>query len=164
MATSLHLFQRQQRQDIIASGYILCRACNERKELAAFSKDSRSGRYNARCKKCRYAVRGRGYYEQTRGTPQKKFDTYKNMAKSRGYEFTLRFADFMEFWRKPCSYCGDSIKTVGIDRIDNTIGYTVENCVPCCETCNKMKRMQTKEEFLERCQRIVMFCLCAGAS
>lgn len=76
----------------------------------------------------------------------------------------LTFEQFMEFWQQDCSYCGDTIRTVGIDRIDNSIGYVPGNCVPCCEPCNKMKRMQTKEAFLERCQKIVMKCLCAGAS
>jgi 5-methylcytosine-specific restriction endonuclease McrA len=27
----------------------------------------------------------------------------------------------------------------GIDRVDNSIGYTPDNCVPCCTQCNRIK-------------------------
>lgn len=27
----------------------------------------------------------------------------------------------------------------GIDRIENSLGYTKENCIPCCIKCNKIK-------------------------
>lgn len=64
--------------------------------------------------------------------------------------FSLTFDQFKEIIKKPCFYCGishsmerkDMVKdkvstdTVlrynGIDRIENEIGYTVENSVPCC--------------------------------
>jgi len=36
----------------------------------------------------------------------------------------------------------------GIDRVDNTKGYTIDNCVTCCGTCNWMKRTYTQQEFL----------------
>ena len=40
------------------------------------------------------------------------------------------------------------IKANGIDRLDNSIGYTVENCVPCCAQCNTMKMDYTLDEFI----------------
>lgn len=42
----------------------------------------------------------------------------------------------------------------GIDRVDNSIGYTEGNVVPCCITCNKAKSKQTSEEFLKWVQRV----------
>lgn len=162
--TPYHEAQRAERHVIIERGWILCNMCAERKAIKEFPVDTRTGRPSPRCTRCRYAARGRQYYEQTRGTPQKKFDTYKNMARSRGYSFTLTVVEFMSFWQKPCSYCGDAILTIGIDRLVNSAGYEIGNCVSCCETCNKMKRMQTKEEFIQRCNRIALYTLCAGAS
>ena len=35
----------------------------------------------------------------------------------------------------------------GIDRVDNNIGYTEENTVPCCEFCNRAKLNNTEEYF-----------------
>jgi hypothetical protein len=51
------------------------------------------------------------------------------------------------FWQKPCSYCKSPIKTIGIDRIDNSQGYSIENCVPCCMVCNRAKGILSLEDF-----------------
>jgi hypothetical protein len=56
-------------------------------------------------------------------------------------------------FKKECYYCGEKnyacindyiddkckSKFCGIDRMDNNIGYTIDNCVPCCIICNMMK-------------------------
>ena len=51
---------------------------------------------------------------------------------------------------KTCHYCNASVKwtefnllkgqAYNLDRKDNDLPYTVENCVVCCERCNKAKR------------------------
>ena len=43
----------------------------------------------------------------------------------------------------------------GIDRYDNTLGYTLENSVPCCKQCNRIKTDMAASEFAERLERIV---------
>lgn len=58
---------------------------------------------------------------------------------------TVRFADcsvlgFEEYKRlrsSQCFYCG--MKASGIDRFDNSQGYSYENCVSCCRRCNSQK-------------------------
>ena len=42
----------------------------------------------------------------------------------------------------------------GVDRVDNERGYSLENCVPCCKFCNRMKRDLGKKEFLEHIKNI----------
>jgi hypothetical protein len=42
----------------------------------------------------------------------------------------------------------------GIDRKINSIGYVYENCLPCCEICNKAKGTRTYEEYIEWMNRI----------
>lgn len=38
---------------------------------------------------------------------------------------------------KQCVYCGcDNWRKLGCDRIDNSKGHTMENCVPACRECN----------------------------
>lgn len=39
---------------------------------------------------------------------------------------------------KPCFYCGDTHRT-GCERLDNNIGHTMNNCVPCCPVCNSVR-------------------------
>lgn len=40
-----------------------------------------------------------------------------------------------------CHYCGQHIETLGssLDRKDSDKGYTLDNVVPCCGDCNKVK-------------------------
>lgn len=39
---------------------------------------------------------------------------------------------------KSCTYCGDTNR-IGLDRIDNNFGHSVNNVVPCCYECNIMR-------------------------
>jgi hypothetical protein len=68
-----------------------------------------------------------------------KFRSYKHGANRRGYEWNLSVEEFALYWNTPCDYCNDEIEGVGIDRVDNTKGYSTDNCVPCCAMCNEMK-------------------------
>lgn len=58
--------------------------------------------------------------------------------------------------RADCWYCGSppKIEFNGIDRKDNTSGYTEGNCVPCCSTCNYMKKCLDHATFIKRCKHI----------
>ncbi len=90
-------------------------------------------------------------------TPRGRFLMYiKNSTKRTGAAnyFKLTFDEFMTFWQEPCHYCGDEIKTIGLDRVNNDIGYIAENIVPCCRVCNRMKNDQGLVEFKDRCKRI----------
>lgn len=42
----------------------------------------------------------------------------------------------------------------GIDRKNNVVGYTPENCIPCCFVCNKAKGERDMNEFVEHCKMI----------
>ena len=74
----------------------------------------------------KYLAQRRAY----RLTPKGKYQTYKDNASCRNIDFNLSFDEFMTFWQGSCEYCGDSIATVGIDRIDNSIGYFIDNLSP----------------------------------
>ena len=45
----------------------------------------------------------------------------------------------------------------GIDRVDNTKGYQVNNCVASCFICNKAKGVMTQSEFLNWIQDLIEF-------
>lgn len=47
------------------------------------------------------------------------------------------------------------INTNGIDRIDSSKGYTLDNCVPCCKKCNIMKLDSSKDDFIAQAYKIV---------
>jgi hypothetical protein len=80
--------------------------------------------------------------------------SYKSSAKARKISFDLSIKDFRRFAMLNCVYCGDKVKTIGIDRIDNDKGYSVNNCAPCCSVCNRMKLASSYEDFIDKCRKI----------
>ena len=82
---------------------------------------------------------------------------YKSNAKARGISWELTNEQFLELVTKDCDYCGHSQEYNGIDRIDSSKGYTIDNCVPCCSWCNTMKLDYSKTEFLEHIKKIYNF-------
>jgi hypothetical protein len=95
---------------------------------------------------------------------------YMRHAKDRNLEFLLSEEEAVEIILKNCIYCGSApsnFKTVkpsrklrnkyncnittlyynGIDRIDSSKGYTIDNCVPCCHKCNRSKSDLSLEDW-----------------
>lgn len=85
---------------------------------------------------------------------EKRYQQYAAGAVKRQKEFTLTLVEFLSFWQKPCHYCGVPIKTIGLDRVDNSLGYSLGNVVACCFTCNTMKMSLPLEVFLEHVDSI----------
>lgn len=95
------------------------------------------------------------------------FKSYAYQAGKRDYEFEISLDLFLLLTKKDCYYCGTAPTQVtnylnvngqyiynGVDRLDNNIGYTVENCVSCCGICNQMKMDLGYKEFLAYIERI----------
>lgn len=85
---------------------------------------------------------------------------YKDNAKTRGYDFNLTEEQFKELTQQECYYCGAKPRQMsktkkyngiyiynGLDRVDNTKGYSLQNVVPCCKQCNWAKSNLTLQEF-----------------
>lgn len=96
------------------------------------------------------------------------FSTYKRAARKRNLLFNLSIIQFRLLTSSNCYYCNSSpslicspargtyLDTVkyseytynGIDRVDNRQGYNIDNCVPCCYTCNRNKMDSNIDDFL----------------
>lgn len=86
---------------------------------------------------------------------------YIKHASKIGVNFDLSVEQFNSFLNKNCYYCGDRPKNCinvsknkkfiynGIDRKNTTIGYVLNNCVPCCKLCNFSKRKTQYKDFIE---------------
>jgi hypothetical protein len=115
------------------------------------------------------------------------FGNYKNSAYQRNIKFNVTLETFKIICSKNCHYCGEApiqynhnlnkkgelyerseattkkqidiswIFVNGVDRLDNEIGYIENNLVPCCSTCNYMKRMMEAEEFILHCRKVGEF-------
>lgn len=88
---------------------------------------------------------------------------YRSSAAHRNLVFDLTEDEFFRLTSEACCYCGSPplkkqirkrrasepsvYRYNGLDRQDNEQGYTPENCVACCEQCNKAKRRMSPDEF-----------------
>ncbi len=105
--------------------------------------------------------------EKGRASLNKLFRRYVRGAKDRGFEFNLNFDQFKKLTEQDCHYCGSAPSSMvggktyygsytynGIDRVDNNVGYNLDNCVSCCRICNKMKLKFSVNSFLEQIEKI----------
>ena len=95
---------------------------------------------------------------------------YKNSARRRNYEFNLNKIEFRQLISTDCYYCGTKPTQIadykkgngtyiynGVDRLDNTKGYIVGNCVPCCGECNRMKWNLSYANFVSHIMKIIQY-------
>ena len=97
---------------------------------------------------------GKKYYNKVKGSVDYVYSCYKASAKRRGIEFELSLEEFRTF-QKICYYCGSH--AIGLDRIDNNLGYLIDNCASCCEICNKTKQTLSLDEWNNYLTQIAMF-------
>ena len=152
----------------------LCGYCGREFEATnnqLFARSKRGG--NAHCG-CQTQTRQR---ERNKGrTPPNKLDDLTVSARQvlrvsalKGCSLTEE--DVARLITLPCHYCGavpsmyralgsgqwrraSTVPTNGIDRKDSSIGYSKDNCVPCCHSCNMFKRDIPYGEFLDMCRKI----------
>lgn len=98
---------------------------------------------------------------------KEQFRSYIKGAKRRSLEFKLTFKQFKKLILSKCYYCGEGesnktrhsydkekVHIIGVDRLNNDVGYTKENSVPCCGICNYMKRKFSEEVFINQAIKI----------
>ena len=99
------------------------------------------------------------------------YDLYKRRAKKKNIDFSLTKDEFKELSSSCCYYCGEppsmlyrhkQTKTSererenseylynSLDRIDSSLGYTLDNVRPSCKCCNTMKWNHGEDFFKER--------------
>lgn len=114
-------------------------------KIRAASENSRKSRYKVRKETASFNV--------MKGS-------YKRGAAIRGVEWALSDEDTKKLFNGNCFYCGSvpsnnykttyyNMKYSGIDRIDNTLGYTVSNTVSCCKICNHAKHTMSQNNFID---------------
>ena len=82
---------------------------------------------------------------------------YIGSAKKRNIELNITQVQFEKLVKKDCVYCGQTPidGKNGIDRKDNSIGYLIDNAVPCCFKCNQMKGKLKVDAFIEHIFKIL---------
>lgn len=127
-----------------------CTSCKELKLFSNFYK-MKTGKYGLKstCIPC-YLV----YQREKRNLPEAIQKRKKSMYRinralktrywamlSRHKKFSGKVIEFDEYSiliKNNCYYCKSLLPEagIGLDRINNTIGYTINNVIPCCANCN----------------------------
>lgn len=111
------------------------------------------------CLHCAYKKRPQSTLKLT--PIEKLYGDLLRSGRNRNYEVTLTIDECGVLVNGDCTYCGTSPRHIsyvrtkqnqnfygnGIDRRDNTKGYTLENSVSCCKNCNSAKSTLTEDEF-----------------
>jgi|SRR3990172_20927 len=98
------------------------------------------------------------------------YSSYVKRAKKYNREFSLSEDEFRKLAQQNCYYCGLAPTQIhhpkscngyylynGVDRVNNTIGYVLSNCVSCCGNCNRAKRFQSHDEFIQWLNQVATF-------
>ena len=123
---------------------------------------------NESCRKCK----GNSRTPTLQAPRNRLYDQYIRHAYERGLEFNLTDEEFDDLIFSNCHYCNSEpssatylnsdrlnktnqeFKNNGIDRIDSSKGYTIDNCVPCCPICNRMKLNYSLDLFKSHISKI----------
>lgn len=121
-----------------------------------------------------------GLTAKQRRSVNSRMQGYKNGAKKRGFVWELTYEDFVKITQQNCFYCGSDakewdcitnapslqkdspnvnpqdykIKFSGVDRLNSSEGYTLDNCVPCCTYCNRAKSDLNLSEFKDHVRKM----------
>jgi len=118
--------------------------------------------FNRKTLKCKFC---KGKIQEGLSAFRRIYRQYRHQAIMRNFVWELTENEFRETTSSNCYYTGlppsNICKTQGgqyvyngIDRLDNNVGYTVNNCVPCNGRINQMKSDLSYSQFIELCHLI----------
>jgi len=100
------------------------------------------------------------------------YKNYYDRSNKKHIEFSLTKEDFKKLLFNNCYYCNckpnqitkdkakkqrEDLLHNGIDRKNSNLGYTIDNCVSCCKTCNYGKRNLTEEDWFKYLNQLVNY-------
>ena len=90
-----------------------------------------------------------------------RLNIIKGKSKRLGFESNLTLEYYISLITKPCFYCKTEIKEkhgISLDRLNPDLGYTIENVVQCCGSCNQIRNIHlTHEEMIVAMNAVIVF-------
>lgn len=148
----------------------ICDCGNERIVTAGRLRDGGTTSCGCSRREPRPSYRLRNPPPPGRGARNVVLKQYRLSARHRGLAWELNGEEFDKLTAQDCSYCGcppSAVKQTGrssgefvyngLDRVDNTLGYVLENVVACCSTCNHAKKDMSRGQFMAWIARLAAF-------
>lgn len=82
------------------------------------------------------------------------YSSYKSNANRKKISFELTKAEYEIIISNNCYICGIKYVLPGLDRVDSTKDYTLDNVKACCSNCNFLKKHYELDILLEKCVEI----------
>ena len=141
-----------------------CRKCSKDKDIGEFSRSrARKDGHGTWCKQCMSLYRRENrdrmntynakYKKTPGGSAANRRHTQRHRAVVGGLPSTLtenEWQDTLDFWFHQCAYCGSEEKLTQDHTIPSSKGggYTKENIVPACGSCNSSKHNRSLRDWL----------------
>jgi len=86
-----------------------------------------------------------------------QYNIYKKCANIKNLAFEITYEEYTSLVEKSCYYCNtiENRGFNGIDRLNSSIGYIMNNCVSCCKMCNYLKGSLNNITFMKRIEHIL---------
>lgn len=148
---------KKSRLELEQSGLKWCARCDQIKSLKAdfYHPASLKGKPQSNCVQCiaqiekEYKKTDKGrekrrrnwakYWAKHKDDPMScvRFTRAEASATRNGKSWDLLPDEYVNLIMQNCMYCNHNVGTgTGLDRINNDLGYIIDNVVPCCEECN----------------------------
>ena len=113
-----------------------------------------------------HKTRDRTYQQKPGAAFRRLLSRYKKHARNRNLSWEITDEQFRQITSASCFYTGLNPGCVmkadsgecypynGIDRLENSAGYTMQNCVPCAHKINMMKKNLPSDEFISLCRLV----------
>jgi hypothetical protein len=132
-----------------------CSKCKQNKPVGKFSlihgpyieNNNVDIEYSSICKDCMKETS-----KKHRTTINARYKRLYHQAQRRGISVSISKEEFAHLISLPCTYCGSPASNeeqgIHLDRLNNDLGYVLDNVVPCCGACNMMRQNHyTSDEF-----------------
>lgn len=90
--------------------------------------------------------------------PSKRLQRCRNYASKRGLVWEIGIEAYTRMMQEVCHYCSGPLPShgCGLDRLDNSKGYSEDNVVPCCWFCNGLRRDALSPEETKKVVQLIM--------
>jgi len=92
----------------------------------------------------KYCDRTKKYQRKHAKEPLRRYQKLIYKAKHEHHMMDIPKEEYLKLIASPCEYCGHDLlheTGCGLDRLNNNLGYTTNNVVPCCGVCNQIKNI-----------------------
>jgi hypothetical protein len=87
------------------------------------------------------SIKGKANRAKTERSPRGRYRAATYKAKTHRQEWSISREEYEKLIQQGCYYCEKSLHPtgIGLDRLNNDMGYSPTNVVPCCTGCNMLR-------------------------